>query len=165
MSRARRVARGIGLGLAALAVLALLLAGLLYLNRRAAAREMLTGWLEKRGVPSEVEIERVELDGLVARVRAGDPRDPDFAVERVEVDYVIGAPWSARGLGVTPSRVRLGRPGLKARWPRSSKNPPAARPAPTAARPWCWSRGGVSVWTRIMGGWRRRRTPASTTEN
>ena len=116
MSRARRVARGIGLGLAALAVLALLLASLLYLNRRAAARELLTGWLEKRGVPSEVEIERVELDGLVARVRAGDSRDPDFAVERVEVDYVIGAPWSARGLGVTPSRVRLVRPVLKARW-------------------------------------------------
>jgi hypothetical protein len=116
LSRARRVVRGIGLGLAALAVSALLLAGLLYLNRRAAARELLTGWLEKRGVPSEVEIERIELDGLVARVRVGDPRDPDFAAERVEVDYVIGAPWSARGLGLTPARVRLVRPVLKARW-------------------------------------------------
>ena len=116
MSRARRVARGAGLGLAALAVLAVLLAGLLYLNRRAAARTLLTGWLETRGVPSEVEIERIELDGLVARVRIGDPRDPDFAVERVEVDYAIGAPWSAQGLGVTPRRVRLVRPVLRARW-------------------------------------------------
>ena len=116
MSRARRVARGIGLGLAALAVLALLLVGLLYLNRRAAARELLTGWLERRGVQSELEIERIELDGLVARVRVGDPSDPDFAAERVEVDYVIGAPWSAQGLGVTPGRVRLVRPVLRARW-------------------------------------------------
>lgn len=116
MSRARRIARGVGLGLAALAVVALLLAGLLYLNRRAAARELLTGWLEKRGVQSEVEIERIELDGLIARVRVGDPRDPDFAAERVEVDYVVGLPWSRAGLGVTPSRVRLVRPVLRARW-------------------------------------------------
>lgn len=116
MSGARRIARGVGLGLAALAVVALLLAGLLYLNRRAAARELLTGWLERRGVQSEVEIERIELDGLVARVRIGDPRDPDFAAERVEVDYAIGTPWSAQGLGLRPGRVRLVRPVLRARW-------------------------------------------------
>lgn len=116
MSRVRRVVRGIGLGLAALAAVALIAAGLLYLNRRAVARELLTGWLDRRGVSSEIEIERIELNGLVARVRIGDPRDPDFAVERVEVDYAIGAPWSAQGLGVTPSRVRLVRPVLKARW-------------------------------------------------
>lgn len=116
MSGARRRLRSVGLALAALAVLGMLLAALLYLNRRAAARELLTGWLEKRGVQSEVEIERIELDGLVARVRVGDPRNPDFSAERVEVDYVIGARWSAQGLGLTPSRVRLVRPVLKARW-------------------------------------------------
>src|SRR5690606_8497722 len=33
---------------------------------------------------------------------------------RVEVDYAIGAPWSKAGLGVTPSRIRLVRPVLRA---------------------------------------------------
>ena len=116
MSRGRRMLRGLGLGLAALAVLVLLLAALLYLNRRAAAREVLVGWLERRGIEAQVEIERLELDGLTAKVRIGDPRDPDFAAERVEVDYALGLPWSRGGLGVTPSRVRLVRPILRARW-------------------------------------------------
>ncbi|MBX3478002.1 MAG: YdbH domain-containing protein [Brevundimonas sp.] len=116
MSRAGRIVRGVGLGLAALAVLALVLLAALYLNRRAAARELLVGWLERRGVDADVEIERIELNGLTARVRVGDEKDPDFAVQRVEVDYMIGAPWSASGLGVTPSRVRLVQPVLRARW-------------------------------------------------
>ncbi|MBL0969268.1 MAG: YdbH domain-containing protein [Brevundimonas sp.] len=97
----------------ALAILLVLLA-ILWLNRRAAAREVLIGWLEREGVPADMDIERIELDGLVARVRIGDPANPDVAIERVEVDYAIGAPWSARGLGVTPSRVRLVRPVVRA---------------------------------------------------
>ena len=92
----------------------LVLAGLLYLNRRAATRQVLIGWLERQGVPADMEIERVELDGIVARIRIGDPRNPDAVVERVEVDYAIGAPWSKTGLGITPSRMRLVRPVLRA---------------------------------------------------
>ena len=107
---ARRVLFGLGVALCVLAVLV----GLLYLNRRAATRQVLVGWLERQGVPADVEIERVELDGIVARIRIGDPRNPDAVVERVEVDYVIGAPWSEAGLGVTPSRIRLVRPVLRA---------------------------------------------------
>lgn len=99
--------------LVALAVVLVLLA-VLWLNRRAAAREVLIGWLEREGVPADMNIERIELDGLVARVRIGDPANPDVTIERVEVDYAIGAPWSARGLGVTPSRVRLVRPVVRA---------------------------------------------------
>ena len=94
----------------------LVLVGLLYLNRRAAARQILIGWLERQGVPADMEIERIELDGIVARIRIGDPRNPDAVVERVEVDYAIGAPWSRAGLGVTPSRIRLVRPVLRASW-------------------------------------------------
>ncbi len=97
----------------ALAILLVLLA-ILWLNRRAAAREVLIGWLEREGVPADMDIERIELDGLVARIRIGDPNSPDVTIERVEVDYAIGAPWSARGLGVTPSRVRLVRPVVRA---------------------------------------------------
>lgn len=90
-------------------VLALLVA-LTWLNRRAVTRQVLVGWLEREGVPADVDIERVELDGVVARVRIGDPRNPDITVERVEVDYAVGAPWSKQGLGVTPTRIRLLRP-------------------------------------------------------
>ncbi len=100
------------LGVAACILLVLI--GLLYLNRRAATRQILIGWLERQGVPADMEIERVELDGLVASIRIGDPRNPDAVVERVEVDYAIGAPWSKAGLGLTPSRIRLVRPVLRA---------------------------------------------------
>ena len=92
----------------------LVLTALLYLNRRAATRQVLVGWLERQGIPADVDIERVELDGLVASIRIGDPRNPDAVVERVEVDYAIGAPWSKAGLGITPSRIRLVRPVLRA---------------------------------------------------
>ncbi|MFN3537664.1 MAG: C4-dicarboxylate ABC transporter, partial [Brevundimonas sp.] len=98
------------LGLLAAAVL------VLYAARREAARQVLVGWLEQRGIEAEVEIERLELDTLTARIRVGDPADPDFSVERVEMDYVLGMPWSGAGLGVTPSRIRLIRPVLRASW-------------------------------------------------
>lgn len=94
----------------------LVLAGLLYLNRRVAARQVLVGWLERQGVEADLEIEKVELDGVIARIRIGDPRNPDVVVDRVEVDYAVGAPWSKEGLGVTPSRIRLLRPVVRASW-------------------------------------------------
>ncbi|NBB65987.1 C4-dicarboxylate ABC transporter, partial [Pseudomonas sp. ODNR1LW] len=96
--------------------IAALVAAALYLNRRAAAREVLVGWLERQGIQSEVEVERIELDGFVGRIRIGDPNNPDVTVERVEVDYAVAAPWSKTGLGVTPSRIRLVRPVLRASW-------------------------------------------------
>ena len=92
----------------------LVLVASLYFNRRAATRQVLIGWLQQQGVDAEVEIQRVELDGVVASLRIGDPADPDVTIERVEVDYVIGAPWARDGLGVTPSRIRLVRPVVRA---------------------------------------------------
>lgn len=108
--RARPVVRRV-LGVAGIVLCVLLvLLALTWLNRRAVTRQVLVGWLEREGVPADVDIEQIELDSVVARIRIGDPRNPDVTVERVEVDYVIGAPWSARELGVTPSRIRLLRP-------------------------------------------------------
>lgn len=101
------------LGVLAVAVV---LSGVLYLNRRAAAREVLVGWLDRRGIEADVDVQRLELDGFVGRVRIGDPRDPDVVVEQVEVDYAIGMPWSKTGIGVTPSRIRLVRPVMRASW-------------------------------------------------
>ena len=99
---------------AVLVVLIAVLAGT-WLNRRAVARDALVGWLDRKGIEAEVEIERIELDGVTAQIRIGDEKSPDLTVERAEVDYVIGWPWSG-GLGVTPSRIRLVRPVLRASW-------------------------------------------------
>lgn len=106
----RRVLTVLGVILAVL----LVLAAAAWLNRRAATRQVLIGWLEQKGIDADMDVERVELDGLVASIRIGDPRNPDVVVERVEVDYVLGAPWSKGGLGVTPSRIRLVRPVVRA---------------------------------------------------
>ena len=106
----RPVVRRVLVVLGVLGCVVLVIAAMAWLNRRAVTRQVLVGWLERQGVPADVDIERVELDGVTARVRIGDPRNPDVTVERVEVDYVVGAPWSRGGLGVTPSRIRLVRP-------------------------------------------------------
>lgn len=113
-----RRGRGRRLLIIMILVLALLASALLalYALRREAARQILIGWLERRGIEADLQIERLELNGLTARIRVGDPADPDFSVERVEVDYALGMPWSPAGLGVSPSRVRLIRPILRASW-------------------------------------------------
>lgn len=94
----------------------LILMAALYLNRRLVAREVLVGWLDRQGIAARVEVERVELDGFVGRIEVGDPGDPDFVAERVEVDYSLTAPWSRTGFGARPSRIRLVAPSLRARW-------------------------------------------------
>src|SRR5688572_28194328 len=83
--KARGVVRRLVFAAAVAGCILLVLVGLLYLNRRAATRQILIGWLERQGVPADMEIERVELDGIVASIRIGDPRNPDAVVERVEV--------------------------------------------------------------------------------
>jgi len=100
----------------AVLVVLLLLASIAWLNRRAAAREILIGWLDRRGIQADVAIERLELTGFVGRVRIGDPANPDVTVERVEVDYALGLPWSDKGIGLTASRIRLVRPVARASW-------------------------------------------------
>ena len=119
----RRSGQGSGRGPGRLVIVLLVILGLLlaaaltlYAARREAARQVLIGWLERRGIEAEVQVERLELDTLTARIRVGDADNPDFSVERVEVDYALGLPWSETGLGVTPSRIRLIRPILRASW-------------------------------------------------
>lgn len=94
----------------------LILLAALYLNRRMVAREVLVGWLDRQGIAAEVEVERVELNGFIGRILIGDPNDPDFLAERVEVDYSLTAPWSDAGFGARPSRIRLVAPLLRATW-------------------------------------------------
>lgn len=108
--------RSLLVGAVILLIAVLVLTGLLYLNRRAVAREVLVGWLDRRGVPADVAVERLELDGFTARVRIGPADDPDVTVEKVEVDYALVGPWAGRAFAVNPSRIRVTRPLIKARW-------------------------------------------------
>lgn len=111
-----RLARAAGIGLAIGLIVLSLLAAVIWLNRRAAAREVLVGWLDQRGIQADVEIERLELNGFIGSVRIGDQTNPDVTIQRVEVDYALGLPWSSTGPGVTASRIRLVRPVARATW-------------------------------------------------
>ncbi|PZO00155.1 MAG: C4-dicarboxylate ABC transporter, partial [Alphaproteobacteria bacterium] len=115
-SRGRTVLRQTLIALVVALVVLSLALGVVYLNRRAAARQVLTGWLDQRGIEAQVDVERFEIDGFVGSIRIGDPNDPDVIVDRVEVDYAVSAPWSSTGTGVSPSRIRLVRPVLRATW-------------------------------------------------
>jgi len=111
-SRGRALARGL-----AIALLLVLVVGVAaWLGRRTLAREAVVFWLERRGVAAEVRIDRLELDGLVGAVTLGDPRDPQVVAPRIEVDWTVGAPWRAGGLGPKPTRIRLVGPTVRARW-------------------------------------------------
>jgi hypothetical protein len=108
--------RRIGIGLLIAALVLALFVAVTWMNRRTAAREVLVGWLDRRGIEAEVEVERLEMDGFVGRVRIGDAADPDVTIERVEVDYGLTLPWAQGGMGVTPTRIRLVRPVMRASW-------------------------------------------------
>lgn len=105
-------------GWAVLIVVAILVlaVAIAYLARRTLAREALVGWLEERGVHAEVEVERIDLYGFVGRIRAGSPQDPEFVVERAEVEYGLQGAWTGQALGAEIRSVRLVRPVLRARW-------------------------------------------------
>lgn len=106
----------IGTGLTVGGLALILGAGALYMGRRAVAEEVLVGWLHRRGIAADVQVERIEWDGFTGRIVVGNPDDPDVRIDRVEVDYLIGLPWMQDGLGLTPKRVLLSRPLIKAEW-------------------------------------------------
>ncbi len=101
---------------AALLALLLIVAVAGWLGRRTLAREAVVFWLERRGVEAQVRVDRLELNGMVGAVTLGDPRNPQVTAPRVEVDWTIGTPWRAGGLGPTPTRIRLVGPTVRARW-------------------------------------------------
>lgn len=112
-SRGATQRTGLLVTVGALFLLVFVLALATYAARREVARQALVGWLEERGVQAEVRFERFDPDGLVASIRAGAPDAPDLVVERVEMDYRLGMPWSG-GFSVQPTRIRLIRPQVKA---------------------------------------------------
>jgi len=94
--------------LALVGVALMLAATLTWLNRRALAREALTGWLQSKGIASRAEVEAFGPSAFTARLSIGDPRNPDFAAERVEVRY------RTRLTGLEVVSVTLRKPVLRA---------------------------------------------------
>ncbi|WGU39973.1 YdbH domain-containing protein [Phenylobacterium sp. NIBR 498073] len=110
---ARRRWRRVHTIMAAGVIVAVVVGGVVYLTRRAIARELLVGWLESRGVPADVQFREFEFGGFTARVRAGPEMDPDVSVERVEVRYGFTGFWSGEAPGVRVTSVKLYRPVVK----------------------------------------------------
>lgn len=152
--------RRVRLILAVAALGLLLAAAVLYAARRTIAREALTGWLEARGIASDVQVERFGLSGFTGRVQVGDPARPDFLAEQVEVGYRL------RPYGVEVTSVRLRAPVLRASW-RGGKfsagalDPVIAEfmrrpPRPDAAQPRITIERGVLMLTTDYGAVRVR---------
>lgn len=94
--------------LAIVGVALVIAAGLVWLNRKALAREALTGWLRSKGVAAEAQVEAFGPNVFTARLRIGDPNKPDFVTERAEVRY------RARISGLEVVSVTLRKPMLRA---------------------------------------------------
>ncbi|MCW5761141.1 MAG: hypothetical protein KIS90_15340, partial [Phenylobacterium sp.] len=104
-----RTRRPLRLILAVAGVVLVLAAGLAWLNRKALAREALTGWLKGKGVAADAEVEAFGPTTFTARMTLGDPKAPDFAAERVEVRY------RPKITGVEIVSLTLKKPVLRAR--------------------------------------------------
>ncbi|WP_293675971.1 YdbH domain-containing protein [uncultured Phenylobacterium sp.] len=124
-----------------------LVASLLWLNRRGLARDALTGWLKSKGVAAQADVQAVGPTTFTARLTLGDPKNPDFTAERAEVRYRM----TLGGLEVRA--VTLKRPVLRAslrggRLAAGSLDPLireflARPPRPDAAKPRIRIEGGV----------------------
>ncbi len=100
--------RRLRLVLTLVGVALVLLAGTLWLNRKGLAREALTGWLKSKGVAAQADIEAFGPTTFTARLRVGDPRNPDFSAEQAVVRYRLGLS------GLQVQSVTLRRPVLRA---------------------------------------------------
>jgi len=96
--------------LAVVGVVLLIAVGVIWLNRKALAREALTGWLRSKGVAADAQVEAFGPGVFTARLRIGDPANPDFAAERAEVRY------RARITGLEVLSVTLRKPVLRAQF-------------------------------------------------
>lgn len=95
--------------LAVAGLVVLVLAATAWLNRRGLARDALTGWLEGKGIAARAEVEAIGPTTFTARLSIGDPRNPDFEAQQVDVRY------RARLSGLEIVSVTLKKPVLRAR--------------------------------------------------
>lgn len=87
---------------------------LAYNARRELARDALAGWLQDRGIESELEFKTLDFGSVDARLRIGPRNDPDVTAELAEVRYGVTGFWNRQPFGVRVSSIRLIRPVVKA---------------------------------------------------
>jgi len=136
----RRGARfAIGLALVVLVAFALAL-----IARDRIAESLARRWLGEHGVASKLKVRALSLTGLKASLRLGDPSDPDFTVDEMDVGYSLSGPWEGKAFGVQTRSLRLVRPRLRLRLSaghinlgalepliqEAAKRPPSGGPAP-----------------------------------
>ena len=95
--------------LAVAGVVVLVVVALAWANRRTLARDALTGWLESKGIAARAEVEAFGPSTFRARLSIGDPANPDFEAQQVDVRY------RARLSGLEVASVTLRKPVLRAR--------------------------------------------------
>ena len=100
-------------GASAIAVIAVG-AGLLYGLRGLIGARLAVQYLASRGVPAEIDIDRLDWGGFSGRARLGPAADPDLTVDRVEAEFAA-IPILRSGLAAPRIRsLRLVHPRLKA---------------------------------------------------
>ncbi len=98
--------------------LAVLAAGgaALYAFRGPIGVSLAVHYLEGRGVPAAIRIDRLDLEGFVGSARLGPERDPDLTIERIEVEFEPIPIFKSGFVAPRIRGLRLLHPKLKARW-------------------------------------------------
>jgi len=104
------ISRRLGLILALAGVALVVVAVLVWVNRKAIARDVLVGVLKSRGVAAQADIDTLDLSNFGARLSLGDPRRPVVSLERVQARYHL----SLTGLAI--DEIEVTRPVLNARF-------------------------------------------------
>ena len=88
----------------------------LYVFRGPIGVSLAVRYLEGKGVPATVRIDRLDLTGFVGSATLGPKGDPDLSIERLEVEFEP-IPIFKSGLAAPRIRsLRILRPKLNARW-------------------------------------------------
>jgi hypothetical protein len=94
-------------------VVLVLSGGVIYLLRGPIGAGLAGAYLRSHGAQTRIRIDRLDASGFAGTLELGDPRDPDLAVDHLEVTFAPGYIWR-RGLAAPRIQsIRLVRPRLK----------------------------------------------------
>ena len=88
---------------------------IIYSQRGPIGTRLAIDYLQRRGVPASITIERLGPGGFVGSARLGPANDPDLTIDRIEVEF---SPLPILSDAIVPRvrSVRMVRPRLKARY-------------------------------------------------
>ena len=115
-----RASRSAVLIVGAVGVAVVAATAIIYSQRGPIGTRLAIDYLQRRGVPASITIERLGPGGFVGSARLGPANDPDLTIDRIEVEF---SPLPILSDGIVPRvrSVRMVRPRLKARYVPSSE--------------------------------------------